>query len=138
MKGKGTIFVAVAALIGGAALVILLSNANTTISEHVATITQNEEKIKGLEEEKNALETTKVDLNQKLSTANSTITQAKTQLADLNNQYSLKVAEYETFVSKAAQEIADKDEKITALNGELNTAQNKNRGYDSRNHDKCS
>jgi chromosome segregation ATPase len=132
MNGKGTMIVAVVALIGGAALVISLSDAKTTISEHEATITQNEEKIKGLEDEKTALTTSKADLNQKLTTANTTITQAKTQLANLNNQYNLKVAEYETFVSKAAQELADKDEKISALNGELQTAQNKNRDYDSQ------
>ena len=125
MKGNSTIFVAVAALIGGALLVIQLSK-KTTI------ITQNEEKIQTLESENTTLETAKADLTQKLSTANSTIskqgntiTQAKTQLEDLSTKYDLKVAEYETFVGKAAQELAAKDEKINTLNTELSAAQDK-------------
>ena len=132
MKGNTTIIVAVAALLGGAVMVILLSNAKTTI-------TQNEVKIKKLESENTTLETAQADLTQKLSTANSTIskqgntiTQAKTQLEDLGTKYDLKVAEYETFVGKAAQELAAKDEKINALNTELSTAQDKNRDYDSQ------
>ena len=83
MKGNTTIIVAVTALIGGAVLVILLSNANTTISEQGDTITQNEKKIKGLETAKATLETAQADLTQELNTANSTITQAKTQLAEM-------------------------------------------------------
>ena len=132
MKGNSTIFVAVAALLGGALLVIQLSK-KTTI------ITQNEEKIQTLESEKTTLETAQADLTQRLSTANSTIskqgntiTQAKTQLEDLSTKYDLKVAEYETFVGKAAQELAAKDEKINSLNTELSAAQDKNRDYDSQ------
>ena len=44
----------------------------------------------------------------------------------LNTRYDLKLAEYQTFVEKAAQELAAKDEKISALNAELSAAQNKN------------
>ena len=132
MKGKSTTIVAVAALIGGAGLVILLSNAKTTIAKQgtqltdlSSTITQNEKKIKGLESEKAILETAKSDLTQELS-------ETKTELTAQFTKYDLKVAEYETFVGKAAQELAAKDEKISALNGELQTAQNKNRDYDSQ------
>lgn len=132
MKGNTTIIVAVTALIGGAVLVILLSNANTTISEQGDTITQNEKKIKGLKTAKATLETAQADLTQELNTANSTITQVKTQLEQMTFKRDQKVAEYETFVTKAAQELAAKDEKIKALNGELQTAQDKNRDYDSQ------
>ena len=132
MKGKSTTIVAVAALIGGAGLVILLSNAKTTIAKQgtqltdlSSTITQNEKKIKGLESENAILETAKSDLTQELS-------ETKTELTAQFTKYDLKVAEYETFVGKAAQELAAKDEKISALNGELQTAQNKNRDYDSQ------
>jgi chromosome segregation ATPase len=108
---------------------MLLSNANTTIAERDATITKNEEKIKGLETDKATLETAKANLTTELS---ETKTEFNTQLEDLSNKYSLKVAEYETFVGKAAQELAAKDEKISALNGELQTAKDKNRDYDSQ------
>ena len=127
-----TIIVAVTALIGGAVLVILLSNANTTISEQDDTITQNEKEIKELKTDKATLETTQADLTKKLNTANSTVNETQNALSKLQTNYGQKVAEYETFVTKAAQELADKDEKISALNGELQTAQNKNRDYDSQ------
>ena len=132
MKGNSTIIVAVAALLVGALLVIQLS-------KKTKIITQKEEKIQTLESEKTTLETTQADLTQRLNTANSTIskqgntiTQAKTQLDDLSTKYDLKVAEYETFVGKAAQELAAKDEKINSLNTELSAAQDKNRDYDSQ------
>jgi len=44
----------------------------------------------------------------------------------LQAKYSLKLAEYETFVTKAAQELAARDEKISALNAQLSAAQNRN------------
>ena len=132
MKGNTTIIVAVAALIAGALMVILLNNANETIA-------QNEVVIKELKSEKTTLETAQADLTQKLNTANSTIskqddtiTKATTQLEELSTKYDLKVAEYETFVGKAAQELAAKDEKINTLNNELSSAKDKNRDYDSR------
>jgi len=81
MKGKSTTIVAVAALIGEAGLVILLSNAKTTIAKQgtqltdlSSTITQNEKKIKGLESEKAILETAKSDLTQELSETKTELT----------------------------------------------------------------
>mgnify|MGYP001163959731 FL=1 len=132
MKGNTTIIVAVAALIGGALMVVQLSKATTTITEQSDIITQNKEEIKGLKTAKATLETTQADLTKKLNTANSTVNKTQDALSKLQTDYGQKVAEYETFVSKAAQELADKDEKISALNTELSTAQNKNRDYDSQ------
>lgn len=132
MKGINTIIVAVIALIGGAVLVILLSNANTTITERDATITQNEKKIKGLETEKATLETAKSDLTQKLDEANTTLSATKTELSDLTTEHYKKIAEHAKFTEKIADELAAKDEKISALNGQLQTAQDKNRDYDSQ------
>ena len=60
MKRNSTIVVAVVAIIAGAFLAKALSNANTKITEHVATIGN--------------LETAKANLTQKLNTANTTIT----------------------------------------------------------------
>ena len=106
MKGKSTTIVAVAALIGGAGLVILLSNAKTTIAKQgtqltdlSSTITQNEKKIKGLESEKAILETAKSDLTQELS-------ETKTELTAQFTKYDLKVAEYETFVRAFVESIS--------------------------------
>jgi uncharacterized protein (DUF3084 family) len=45
---------------------------------------------------------------------------------DLQTRYSLKVAEYETFVAKTVQALAAKDKKISALDAQLSAAQNKN------------
>ena len=111
---------------------IQLSKSNTTISEQGDTITQNEKEIKELKTDKATLETTQADLTKKLNTANSTVSETQDALSKLETNYGQKVAEYETFVTKAAQELAAKDEKISALNGELQTAQNKNRDYDSQ------
>jgi len=132
MKGNTTIIVAVAALIGGALMVVQLSKATTTITEQSDIITQNKEEIKGLKTAKATLETTQADLTKKLNTANSTVNKTQDALSKLQTDYGQKVAEYETFVSTAAQELADKDEKISALNTELSTAQNKNRDYDAQ------
>ena len=133
MKGKGLIIFAVIALLAGAGSAIFLSQIikekKAEITEKKAEITEKEEKIKGLESEKKTLVTAKDDLTKKLDT---TIKESRIQLANFNTKYDLKVAEYETFVGKVAQELAAKDEKITALNGELQTAQNKNRDYDSQ------
>ena len=87
MKRNSTIVVAVVAVIAGAFLAKALSNANTKITEHVATIGN--------------LETAEANLTQKLGTANTTITETKNQLAGLNTKYELKVAEFETSVNKA-------------------------------------
>ena len=73
MKGNTTIIVAVAALIGGALMVVQLSKATTTITEQSDIITQNKEEIKGLKTAKATLETTQADLTKKLNTANSTV-----------------------------------------------------------------
>jgi chromosome segregation ATPase len=132
MKGNYTTILAVVALIAGAWMMIQLSKSNTTISEQGDTITQNEKEIKELKTDKATLETTQADLTKKLNTANSTVSETQDALSKLETNYGQKVAEYETFVTKAAQELAAKDEKISALNGELQTAQNKNRDYDSQ------
>jgi chromosome segregation ATPase len=132
MKGNYTTIVAVLALIAGAWMMTRLSKSNTTISEQGDTITQNEKEIKELKTDKATLETTQADLTKKLNTANSTVSETQDALSKLETNYGQKVAEYETFVTKAAQELAAKDEKISALNGELQTAQNKNRDYDSQ------
>ncbi|MDA7624673.1 hypothetical protein N8697_00725 [bacterium] len=47
-------------------------------------------------------------------------------LSQLQNQYSLKVAEYQTFEEATAQALAAKDKRISELNAELSAAQNKN------------
>ena len=91
MKRNSAIVVAVVAVIVGAFLANALSNANTKIIEHVATIGN--------------LETAEVNLTQKLNTANTTITETKTQLANLNTKYELKVAEFETSLNKAGVRI---------------------------------
>ena len=44
----------------------------------------------------------------------------------LNTSYDLSLAEYETFVGKAAQALAAKDKKISELETQLSAAQNKN------------
>ena len=44
----------------------------------------------------------------------------------LNTSYDLSLAEYKTFMGKAAQALAAKDKKISELNAELSAAQNKN------------
>ena len=92
-------------------MVVQLSKATTTITEQSDIITQNKEEIKGLKTAKATLETTQADLTKKLNTANSTVNKTQDALSKLQTDYGQKVAEYETFVTKAAQELADKDEK---------------------------
>jgi len=132
MKGNILILFAVLAIAVGAGTVISLSNAKGEIKKQSA-------KIDTLQKDKTKLEESKKQLTQDLSTANSKLTETKgtltkTQgaLSELKDDYSMKVTEYETFVGKVAQELAAKDEKISALNGELQTAQNKNQDYDSQ------
>ena len=132
MKGYILILFAVLAIVVGAGTVISLSKAKVEIKEQSA-------KIDTLQKDKTKLEESKKQLTQDLSTANSKLTETKgtltkTQgaLSELRDDYSMKVTEYETFVGKVAQELAAKDEKISALNGELQTAHNKNRDYDSQ------
>ncbi len=132
MKGYIKIIFAVVAVAVGAGTMISLSDAKGEIKIQSA-------KIDILQKDKTELEESKKQLAQDLSTANSkltetkgTLTQTKSALSELRDDYSMKVTEYETFVGKVAQELAAKDEKISALNGELQTAQNKNRDYDSQ------
>jgi chromosome segregation ATPase len=132
MKGNILIIFAVLAIAVGAVTTILLSNAKGKIEIQKS-------KIDTLQKDKDQLEESKKQLTQDLSTANSKLTETKgtltkTQgaLSELKDDYSMKVTEYETFVGKVAQELAAKDEKISELNGELQTAQNKNQDYDSQ------
>ena len=139
MKGYGFIIFVVLATLTGASLAILLTNAKGKVKERDATIVT-------LKIEKTALEESKVQLTQNLSTANSELTKTKgtltktkgtlseTQgmLEQLQSDFNMKVTEYETFVTKADQLLAEKDEKISALNTELNTVQNKNQDYGSQ------
>ena len=132
MKGNILIIFAVLAVAVGAGTTILLSNAKGEIKIKNA-------KIDTLQKDKTQLEESKKQLTQDLSTANSkltetkgTLTQTQSALSELRDDYSMKVTEYETFVGKVAQELAAKDEKISELNGELQTAQNKNQDYDSQ------
>ncbi len=90
------------------------------------------DEIDTLQKEKVQLKESKKQLTQDLSTANSKLTKTQGALSELKDDYSMKVTEYETFVGKVAQELAAKDEKISELNGELQTAQNKNQDYDSQ------
>ena len=132
MKGNILIIFAVLAIAVGAGTTILLSNAKGEIKIQSA-------KIDTLQKDKDQLEESKKKLTQDLSTANSklsetkgTLTKTQGALSELKDDYSMKVTEYETFVGKVAQELAAKDEKISELNGELQTAQNKNQDYDSQ------
>lgn len=132
MKGNILIIFAVLGIAVGAGTTILLSNAKDEIE--IKRV-----KIDTLQKEKVQLKESKKQLTQDLSTANSkltetkgTLTQTQSALSELRDDYSMKVTEYETFVGKVAQELAAKDEKISELNGELQTAQNKNQDYDSQ------
>ncbi len=132
MKGKGLIIFAVFAVLAGAGSAVFLSQ---IIKEKEAVITEKEEKIKGLETEKATLETAKADLTKELDEANTTLSSTKTELSDLTNEHyeSLKKIEIQSKVEEDLMEqIFAKDKKIKALNGELQTAQNKNRDYDSQ------
>ena len=132
MKGYVLILFAVLTFAVGAGIVVSLFNAKDEIKIQSA-------KIDTLQKDKIELEESKKQLTQDLSTANSKLTETKSTLtetqgvlSELRDDYSMKVTEYETFVGKVAQELAAKDEKISELNGELQTAQNKNRNYDSQ------
>ncbi len=135
MKGYGLIIFAVVATLAGAVTAVYLLDAQDTISTQAATITEHEVKIEGLKSEKATLETNKADLTQKLDTTTKTLSSTETKLSDLTNEHyeSLKEMEVQRKVEEDLMEqISAKDEKISALNGELQTAQNKNRDYDSK------
>jgi chromosome segregation ATPase len=135
MKGYGLIIFAVIATLAGAVTAVYLLDAKETISTQAATITKHEVKIEGLKSEKVTLETAKAELTQKLDTTTTTLSSTETKLSDLTNEHyeSLKEMEVQRKVEEDLMEqISAKDEKISALNGELQTAQNKNRDYDSQ------
>jgi len=135
MKGKGLIFFAAFATLAGAVTAILLVNANQTIGEHVSTITQNKKEINALKSDNASLETDKEELTVKLNTADSNLKSTETKLSNLTNEHyeSLKKIEIQSKVEEDLMEqIFAKDKKISALNGELQTAQNKNRDYGSQ------
>ena len=132
MKGKGLIIFAGFAIFLGAGTAIYLSQ---TIKEKEAVIEAHEKKITGLETAKDTLETEKAALVDKLDTTTKTLSSTETKLSDLTNEHyeSLKEMEVQRKVEEDLMEqISAKDEKISALNGELQTAQSKNRDYDSQ------
>ncbi|SVC28932.1 uncharacterized protein METZ01_LOCUS281786, partial [marine metagenome] len=51
---------------------------------------------------------------------------AQKALKTQRQRVDLKVAEYEAFVTEAAQQLAAKDKKISELEAQLSAAQNKN------------
>ncbi|MCH2384081.1 MAG: hypothetical protein MK293_02355 [Pedosphaera sp.] len=88
-----------------------------------------------LEKDKESLKKDKKDLTEKLDTADTNLKLTETKLSDLTNEHyeSLKEMEVQRKVEEDLMEqISAKDEKISALNGELQTAQSKNRDYDSQ------
>ena len=135
MKGNGLIIFAVLAILMGASTAVYLTQ---TIKDKEAVIEAHEEKITGLQSAKASLEKDKEDLTVKLNTADSNLKSTKTKLSNLTNEHyeSLKEMEVQRKVEEDLMEqLSAKDEKISALNGELSTAQNKNKDYDSQIQD---
>ena len=139
MKGKGLIFFAGFAILAGAVSTVYLDQ-KITEKEVVITGLESDkvslEKDKAsLEKDKESLEKDKEDLTVKLGKAGSDLKSTKTELSELTNDHykALKEMEVQRQLEKdLMEEISAKDEKISALNGELQTAQNKNRDYDSQ------
>lgn len=132
MKGKGLIIFAGFAIFLGAGTAIKLSQ---TIKDKEAEITGLESDKASLEKDKESLKKDKKDLTEKLDTADTNLKLTETKLSDLTNEHyeSLKEMEVQRKVEEDLMEqISAKDEKISALNGELQTAQSKNRDYDSQ------
>jgi chromosome segregation ATPase len=132
MKGKKSIFLVGLAIILGAGSVLYMDQ-KINQKEELITVLKSD-KI-SLEKDKASLEKDKKDLTVKLGKAGSDLKSTKTALSELSNDHykALKEMEVQRQVEKdLMEEISAKDEKISALNGELQTAQNKNRDYDSQ------
>ncbi len=85
-----------------------------------------------MKSEKASLETAKADLTQKLNTANSSLSNLSTKYDKEVADHDLEIASNVRVMQEMREKLSAKDEKISALNGELQTAQNKNRDYDSQ------
>ena len=132
MKGKGLIFLLVAAILFGAGSVLYMDG---LIDEKEEVITELESDKVSLKKDMASLKKDKDDLTVKLGKAGSDLKSTKTELSKLSNDHykALKEMEVQRQLEKdLMEEISAKDEKISALNGELQTAQNKNRDYDSQ------
>ena len=132
MKGKGLIFFAGFAILAGAVSTVYLSQ---KITEKEEVITGLESDKVSLQKDKESLKKDKEDLTGKLAKAGLDLKSTKTELSELSNDHykALKEMEVQRQLEKdLMEEISAKDEKISTLNGELQTAQNKNRDYDSQ------
>ena len=132
MKGNKLIFLLVAAIFIGAGSVLYMDG---LINEKEEVITGLESDKVSLEKDMASLKKDKDDLTVKLGKAGSDLKSTKTELSKLSNDHykALKEMEVQRQLEKdLMEEISAKDEKISALNGELQTAQNKNRDYDSQ------
>ena len=129
MKGNGLLIFAVIAVVLGASSVILLTQ---NINEKNTTIKDKEQQITKLTAEKSSLVTKSQDLTEKLNTANTTVATTQDRLLKVEKELNLNLTEYASFQKQAAEALAEKDEKIMALNKNLESAQNKNKDYDSQ------
>ncbi len=132
MKGKKSIFLIGIAIALGAGSVFYVDQ---IINEKEEVITALKSDKVSLEKDNASLEKDKKDLTVKLGKAGEDLKSTKTELSELTNDHykALKEMEVQRQVEKDLMEvISAKDEKISALNGELQTAQNKNRDYDSQ------
>ena len=129
MKGNGLLIFAVIAVVLGATSVIYLSQTitekNTTIAEKNTTIESRDKQITELTSEKTNLET-------ELKSANTKVATTQDRLLKVEKELNLNLSEYASFQKQAAEALAAKDEKIMALNNDLEAAQNKNKDYDSQ------
>ncbi len=129
MKGNALLIFAVIAVVLGATSVIYLSQTitekNTTIAEKNTTIESKDKQITELTSEKTNLET-------ELKSANTKVATTQDRLLKVEKELNLNLSEYASFQKQAAEALAAKDEKIMALNNDLEAAQNKNKDYDSQ------
>ncbi len=135
MNGKFLYLFATIATLAGVGCGILLSKVKARDTTIVT-----------LEKAKTALEESKEQLTKDLSTAKSvlakteesltkteeSLTKTQNTLTELERDHYKKIAEHARVMELAHDEITAKDEKISALNAELSTAQNKHRDYDSQ------
>ncbi|MEC9331188.1 MAG: hypothetical protein VX409_02025 [Verrucomicrobiota bacterium] len=129
MKGNGLLIFAIIAVVSGASSVIYFSQA---ITKKNTTIESKEKKITELTAAKTTLETKSQELTEKLKTANTKVATTQDRLLKVEKELNLNLTEYSSFQKQAADALAAKDEKIMALNKDLQTAQNKNKDYDSQ------
>ena len=129
MKGNGLLIFAVIAVVLGASSVIILSK---TINEKNTTIESKDKEITKLTEEKTSLESESKELTEQLNAATTKVATTQDRLLKVEKELNLNLTEYASFQKQAADALAAKDEKIVALNKDLETAQNKNKDYDSQ------